>query len=903
MAAHEDLDRTEILVTRLPGLAPDGEPSFGTGVELGRYRLDALLGRGGMGEVYRAEQLEPVRRTVALKLLRARRMEARHLAYFEVERQMLAQMRHPAIAQIYDAGATAEGFPFFAMEYIEGSPVTEFCRQRRLPLRERIELFVRICEGVQHAHQKGVIHRDLKPGNLLVAEVDGRPLPKIIDFGIATAATRALGDGEHERAGTPEYMSPEQAGADPAGIDTRSDVYSLGVILYELLAGQRPSIAGETRQASQQTLPLPSEKLATLPPQQADDIARACGTRAAGLQRLLRGELDWVVARAMRHERAERYASAAELAEDLRRFLDGRPLQAVPASRRYVWGKFVRRHRSALAAAAAVLLALLGGLGLSLYGLAQARTQRAIAEQRSGELGRVVSFQQSMLESMDMPLLGARMGQELRRQVAAAAPGEQARFDSLLARADTTDAARRLVDAALLDSAESAIDRDFADDPRLASDLRESIARVQASLGLHAKAATALGKVADYRSGAFGAAASETLRARQAQVQALIESNERERAAAQLERALPHAATLPGNDPVRVRLELAQAQLVSASGDRAAGKALRQALLERLVAQHGERDPMVLEVRNDLAASQRALGEMQEARANMESVLATRRETLGADHEDTLNAQGNLAVLRMMGGEKKGALELQRELAALRVARLGNEHPVSLYTRATLGAMLADSGNAGDALPLLQSVLEASERVLGAEHSDTVRIRLNLATTHARLHDYAAALPLERQVLEVRGRRQGMQHPDTLSILINHAGTLHRAGRSAETLKLLHDAAPVARQVLGNKHPQTHRMLLIRAEALMALGQREAALAVHRERVALLQRVLGEQHHDTLQAIWQMSAAYRKVGHVAQADSLHQRHLVPLLEARPGTLTEPQQALADAIRSGRDPLN
>ncbi|NLA66700.1 MAG: serine/threonine protein kinase, partial [Gammaproteobacteria bacterium] len=361
----EDPDRTELLATRAGTVAADDARTLPSGARIGRYRIVELLGRGGMGEVYRAAQLAPVRRTVALKLLRGRRLDARRLAAFEVERQMLAQMRHPAIAQVYDADTTPAGEPWFAMEFIAGSTLTGYCEARALPLAQRLRLFIGICEGVQHAHQKGVVHRDLKPGNLLVDEVDGRPHPKVIDFGIATAA----GGGEREVAGTPDYMSPEQAAGEPGMVDTRSDVWSLGVVLFELLTGHRPLAAGETLAGDARTLALPSRRLDTLPPEEGRRLARARGVSVPRMRRLLRHELDWVVARAMAHERSARYPSAAALADDIQRFLDGRALSAVPATRRYVAGKFMRRHRAGLAATAVAVAAMVGGLALSLHGL------------------------------------------------------------------------------------------------------------------------------------------------------------------------------------------------------------------------------------------------------------------------------------------------------------------------------------------------------------------------------------------------------------------------------------------------------------------------------------------------------------------------------------------------------
>jgi non-specific serine/threonine protein kinase/serine/threonine-protein kinase len=898
---HDDLAPTESLATRVDEAAAAADGTLAPGARLGHYRIEGLLGRGGMGEVYRAAQLEPVRRTVALKLLRSQRLQARHLAYFEVERQLLAQMRHPAIAQIYDAGTTGDGFPFFAMELIEGSPLTRYCHERQLPLRQRIELFIRICEGVQHAHHKGIVHRDLKPANLLVDTIDGRPLPKIIDFGIATAATLAQGDAGVEHAGTPEYMSPEQASGDATKVDTRSDVYSLGVVLYELITGVRPDAVGETWSADTLVAAAPSARLAALPPAQARELAVSRGLSLPGMHRVLRSDLDWVVLKALQHEREARYASAAALGEDLQRYLDGKPVQAAPARRGYVWGKFVRRHRTAVAAGFAVLLALLGGLGLSLYGLQQARTQKAVAEARSAELEKVAAFQQSMLEDIDIETMGVGLSEGLYRQVASVDPSAAEGFGSTLAKTSTVDLARSLVDRQLLANAEEAIARDFADQPAVAANLRESVARVYSAIGLYDKAAAQFGQVADYRSRTMGQGAQATLQAREAQVQALLEGAHIDQADNLLRAALPRALGLPVNDRTRVKLELAQAQVISARGDRPRAKGMVQAVHDRLLATVGERDAGTLEALNNLSATQRSLGELDEARTNMEKVVRLRTEVLGPDHDETLSAMGNLAVLRIMGGEKQAAVEMQQQLTTTYIRKLGSEHPVALQARGTLATMMVDSGEAEAALPMMKDVLAARERVLGRDHPQTVRTRLNLATAFARLEDYASALPLEEQVIAVRSRTLGPTHPDTLSILVNHAGTLLNARQPEAALALLADTQPLALKVLGGKHPQAQMAMVIRAEALRKTTRLDLALAQYLELFALRRTVYGEEHVETRTAAWNLIDVYRELGRPTDADALHRRYVAPLLAADPKDLDEPEAEFVSRYREGRRP--
>ena len=892
MAQHtqDNPDRTELLATRAAASAA-GE-TLAPGAQLGHYRIEALLGRGGMGDVYRAQQLEPVRRTVALKLLRGQQLDARRVAYFEVERQLLARMRHPAIAQIYDAGATADGHPYFAMEFIAGSPITTYCDQHALSLRERIALFVRVCEGVQHAHQKGVIHRDLKPGNLLVDEVDGRPLPKIIDFGIATATSPGPGG---EVAGTPDYMSPEQAGGDQALVDTRSDVYALGVVLCELLTGQRPNAHGETAASGAHTLRLPSAQLSTLSPADAGRIAQARREPLPRMRRVLRNELDWVVAKAMRFERGERYPSAAALAEDLQRFLDGQPLQAAPHGRGYVWRKFAQRHRTGILAASLVALALVAGLALSVYGLLQARAQRAIAEQRNAQLERVAAFQQSMLEGIDIEAMGIDIGRDLRRPVARQAGGDTAAFERGLAQASTPDLARSVIDASILANAERAIGRDFAKDPALAADLRESVARVRMALGLPAEAAAGFAQVADYRARALGASAPQTLKARQAQVRALLEAARTKEGLALAETALRDAASLPTDDPLRIKLRLDQADAIAALGDRPRARALLEALRADAIGLRGERDAAATEVTNSLATLLGRMGEPEAGRKLLETVVATRAATLGKDHADTLSAQHNLAIMRIMTGDKAGAVAMQRELAAIQTRRLGAAHPSTLGELGNLANMLSDSGDNAQALPIAQAVVEARTRVMGADHPQTLRGLLNLSTVYARSGDFARAIPLQEQVADARMRMLGPSHPDTMVIQLNRAATLYQAGRAQDALAQLARYLANARQVLGERHRELLMGYIIRAQAADELGQSELAIASYREFLALADVALGHEDARTVDAAWQLEGLLRTRGQAGAADELRARYIEPLLRADPKTLDEARLATRQNI--------
>ena len=357
---------------------------------IGRYEIRGLLGEGGMGSVYLAEQHEPIARIVALKLMRSTLASPAAVARFSAERQALARLSHPNVAAMYDAGATEEGFPFFVMEHVQGSPLVDYCDEHRLTIRERIKLLLQVCKGVQHAHQKGILHRDLKPSNVLVADVEGRPLPKIIDFGIAKAIDdNFLGESTAVLTGigvvgTPAYMSPEALSGDD--LDTRTDVYSLGVMMYELLTGARPHavddlpLAAVIRTVSEHDALPPHSLFRTMDDATRQKIAAARDADERALAHLLARDLGWIARKATAREREERYGSAADLAADLTRFLDDEPVLASPPSLRYRAAKFARRHRGAVVAAALILLAILGGIAGTTIGMLRAQRARAEAE-------------------------------------------------------------------------------------------------------------------------------------------------------------------------------------------------------------------------------------------------------------------------------------------------------------------------------------------------------------------------------------------------------------------------------------------------------------------------------------------------------------------------------------------
>jgi serine/threonine protein kinase len=486
----EFMQSPPVEVTVEPDLEPAGR--------VGSYRLLEKLGEGGFGAVHLAEQTEPIRRTVALKIVKLGMDTKQVVARFEAERQALALMDHPHIARVFEAGATEHGRPYFAMEHVPGVPITEYCDRHRFGMEQRLELFIHVCDAIQHAHQKGIIHRDLKPSNILIERVGDEHVPKVIDFGIAKAIGFTLTERtpvteQGQLIGTPEYMSPEQAVMSALAVDTRSDIYSLGVVLYELLAGALPfdpqTFRGRAFNEIQRIIrevepPKPSTRLSTMDGEAREakeSSAEAIATRrridARALQRRLRGDLDWITMKAMDKERDRRYASVSGLAADVRRHLRHEPVLAGPPSAIYKLRKLVRRHRIGVTAATAVVLVLIGGIATTSWQAVRATDAERLAEDRLTET------EEAKLEAERQTEVAEAVNEFLTRDLLAAAvpAAEKGKGRDILLR-DAVDAAAERIEEASGEGGR------FEDKPVVEATIRETLAGTYVELGEYAAA-------------------------------------------------------------------------------------------------------------------------------------------------------------------------------------------------------------------------------------------------------------------------------------------------------------------------------------------------------------------------------------------------------------------------------
>ena len=761
------------------------------GQQIGAYRLIEPLGEGGFGVVWRAEQTGPLRREVALKVLKLGMDTRQVIARFEAERQALALMSHPGIAAVYDAGATDTGRPYFVMELVRGAPLTTFCDERRLELRERVALFRQVCLAVEHAHQRGVVHRDLKPSNVLVADGPQGPQPKVIDFGIAKATGARLTDStqlteQRQMLGTPDYMAPEQALAGPQDLDARADVYSLGVMLYELLSGARPfdlaALGAEDYGEMLRTIrevdpPRPSTRVTT-GDFHSTRAAQARSTLVRELERTLRGELDWIVMRALEKERERRYPSAQALADDLQRFLDSRPVEATPPSALYRARKFAVRNRVLVGAAGAVFVALGAGLAFATYGLIEARRESELKEQQRARAVEAEREQSRLRAEAEQALAQA----ESRRQEAEAARAEALRSAELAQ--EEADHRTRVADffSEMLGGVGPFVAQG-RDTSLLRSILDETLQRLEeddASVDEHTQYTlfSVIGEVY-VQLGEF--ATAERLYRRTIE---LVQRNSR-----------------------------ASPDFVAAAWNRL-GVALFQ--------------------QSRLAEAADAFERAGEEFARLENQPADARDVLA-----------NLAAVWTQLGEYERAFEVyERILALARSASVVDKEHLAMQL-SNYGAALRGVGKSRRAAECFAESLQLME-ALGERTPNLVRVMMNLAATRRQLGEHDAAIELLERALPLAREISGPEHPDVATCLVNLGAARFYAGQREAGEELFRGALELRRKIYGELHPELGRPYEWLAQCARARGERDAACEFARRACDALTSAFERTHPEVL---------------------------------------------------------
>jgi non-specific serine/threonine protein kinase/serine/threonine-protein kinase len=730
---------------------------------IGRYRVIRLLGEGGMGTVYEAEQDEP-RRVVALKVIRPGLATPERLRRFRHEAQALGRLQHAGIAQIYDAGAADTGFgpqPYFAMELVRGESLDRYVATHPLSTREKLALMAKICEGVHHAHQRGLIHRDLKPGNILIDETGQ---PKILDFGVArlteSEAQLTMQTEVGQIVGTLAYMSPEQVQGDPQEIDTRTDVYSLGVILYELLTGQLPyNVSG--RQI----------------PEAVRTIREVDPASLSSISRNYRGDVETIVGKALEKDKARRYESAAALGADIQHYLSDEPILARPPSTSYQLSKFARRHRALVTGAAAVFLVLVVGIAVSTTLAIRARRaeqaaikERDRASRERDRATRITDFMTGMFKVSD--------------------PGES-RGNSVTARE-------------ILDKASNDLNSGLATDPDAQSQMMQVMANTYANLGLYPRADELATRALEARRKLLGPDDPKTLES-MTQVGDILEREGKFEDAEKMERqALAAERRVLGSDD-RLTLDTMNLLVITVGfqGRYAEAEKLDREQIEILARKYGPDDDKLVAAKTNLAGLLSAEGRFVEAEKEDRDLSEIARRKWGSDHPKALAPRENLAMVLTQQGRLKEAEQLFREILPMRQRVQGADHPDTLHCMENLAGVLSAEGRLKESEQMYRESLKASVRVLGAEYPETLAEQFDIAVLLNKEGRTQEAEKLAAATLAAQMRILGPDNPDTLSsqsVLVEIMLAQHRY---AEAEKMARQVYAVQLRTQGPQHPET----------------------------------------------------------------------------------------------------
>jgi eukaryotic-like serine/threonine-protein kinase len=812
---------------------------------VGNYRLLRKVGEGGMGEVWEAEQSRPLRRRVAVKLIRGGLEGRECAARLESERQALALMDHPNIAKVFDAGATPDGRPYFVMEYVPGVPITQHCDTHRLSLNDRVRLFLQVCAGVQHAHQKAIIHRDLKPSNILVSIRDGNAEPKIIDFGVAKATAQPLTDRTlctqlGQVIGTPEYMSPEQAEMTGQDVDTRSDVYSLGAVLYELLVGARPFDTEKLRQSgfdeARRTIrevdpPRPSTRVSSLG-DQGPRSARDRSTTPRALVTELSGDLDWVVMKALEKDRARRYGSPAELAADLERHLKNQPILARPPSTRYRLGKFVRRHRVGVAAAGAILAALLAGITAATWGLVRARRAEEVATLEAATAQQVSDFLVALFRVNDP---------------------WQAKGEKLSARD-------------IVDRGAAEVRLKLADQPRVRARLLGTIGSVYANLGMYEQGRPLVEEALEIAKRERDRGTSLTAGALTELASIDERTGDYAAAEARLRESVALTLKLRGPDHVDTAARLFRLGVVLwREGKYAEGESLTVAAKDIYARSDGDRRENIALCLNNLSNYHARRGEGRATKEMRQEALALLRSVHGDTHPAIATALQNLTGF---GGPPEEDEARIVEARAILVKVYGEEHPETMDCVINLAEHWLTFGKVDSAETALRRVLPVAERTLGPEHPLTLHALVDLGWVYRARGDYAKAEGYYRETAVRRRRSLGPEHPDAIRATWQVGRLLVWQGKFEEAETSGREGLAIARRALEPQDEELASTLLYYGLAVLGRGRAAEAEAPLREAADIRGRVLLPVEWARSYSRAALGAALASQGRFGEAESL-----------------------------------